>query len=66
MDTFKSPKQQKDTIEQFLDSLEHSETVNDVPIEELEEGTAAYQEYLAGLDNAKSLEQLKAELDHSA
>ncbi|BAU63325.1 unknown protein [Stanieria sp. NIES-3757] len=66
MDTFKSSKPQKDNIEQFLDSLENAETVNDVPIEELEEGEAAYQKYLEGCDRGKTLEQLKAELDYSA
>ena len=64
MDTFKSPKKQKDSIEQFLDSLEHSDTANDVPIEELEAAAAAYQEYLEDRDQGKSLEELKAELDY--
>jgi hypothetical protein len=53
MDTSKPSKQQKDPIEQFLDSLEDSETVNDIPIEELEEGTAAYQKYLEGRDRGQ-------------
>ena len=63
MDTFKSPKKQIDSIEQFLDSIENSETADDVSIEELETSTIAYQEYLLGRDQGKSLEQLKAELD---
>lgn len=65
MDTFKSPKKQQDALKQFLDSLEHSETANDVPITELEEATAAYQEYLQSRDRGKSLEKLKTELEYS-
>ncbi len=44
--------------------MEHSDTANDVPIEELEAAAAAYQEYLEGRDRGKSLEELKAELDY--
>ena len=65
MDTFKSLKKQQDALEQFLDSLEHSETANDVPIKELEEATVAYEEYLQGRDKGKSLEKLKIELEYS-
>jgi hypothetical protein len=49
-------------IERFLENLETSETVDDVPLEEIEAGETAYQEYLEGHDPGKSLAELKAEL----
>ena len=62
MDTFNQSQPKTDRLEQFLDSLEQEEAVDDVPASEIEEGEAAYQEYLAGRDSRKSLEELKAEL----
>ncbi|MFM2378074.1 MAG: hypothetical protein RLZZ143_650 [Cyanobacteriota bacterium] len=49
-------------IEQFLEYLETSKTVDDVPLEEIEAAEKAYQEYLEGRDPGKSLVKLKAEL----
>ena len=49
-------------IEEFLDELEASEAVNDVPPEEIESAEKAYQEYLEGRDLGKSLAELKSEL----
>lgn len=49
-------------IEQFLEYLETSKTVDDVPPEEIEAGGKAYQEYLEGRDPGKTLAELKAEL----
>ena len=62
MDTYNQSQPKTDRLEQFLDSLEQEEAVDDVPASEIEEGEAAYQEYLAGRDSGKSLEELKAEL----
>ena len=62
MDTFNQSQPKTDRLEQFLDSLEQEEAVDDVPASEIEEGEAAYQEYLAGRDSGKSLSELKAEL----
>ncbi len=62
MNTFKKSKQQSHQLEEFLDSLELVEAIDDVPVEEIEQGEAAYQEYSKGHDPGKSLEQLKAEL----
>jgi hypothetical protein len=62
MDTFNQSQAKADQLEQFLDSLEPEETIDDVPASEIEEGEAAYQEYLAGRDSGKSLEELKVEL----
>ena len=62
MDTFNQSQPKTDRLEQFLDSLEQEEAVDDVPASEIEEGEAAYQEYLAGRDSRKSLSELKAEL----
>ena len=60
MDTFNQSQPKTDRLEQFLDSLEQ-EAVDDVPASEIEEGEAAYQEYLAGRNSGKSLEELKTE-----
>ena len=62
MDTYNQSQRKTRQIEDFLDALEQEETVDDVPRSELEAGEAAYQEYLAGRDSGKSLEELKAEL----
>ena len=62
MDTFDRSQPKTDRRFQFLDSLEQEEAVDDVPASEIEEGEAAYQEYLAGRDSGKSLSELKAEL----
>ena len=62
MDTFNQSQPKTDRRLQFLDSLEQEEAVDDVPASEIEEGEAAYQEYLAGRDSGKSLSELKAEL----
>ena len=62
MDTYNQSQPKTDRLEQFLDSLEQEEAVDDVPASEIEESEAAYQEYLAGRDSGKSLEELKAEL----
>ena len=63
MNTYNQSQRKTSQLEDFLDALEQEETVDDVPVSELEAGEAAYQEYLAGRDSGKSLEQLKAELD---
>jgi hypothetical protein len=62
MDTYNQSQQKTNRIEDFLDTLEEDEAVDDVPVSEIEEGKAAYQEYLASRDAGKSLEELKAEL----
>ena len=62
MDTYNQSQPKTDRLEQFLDSLEQEEAVDDVPASEIEESEAAYQEYLAERDSGKSLEELKAEL----
>jgi hypothetical protein len=62
MDTFNQSQPKTHQLEQFLDSLEQEEAVDDIPASEIEESEAAYQEYLAGRDSGKSLEELKAEL----
>jgi hypothetical protein len=62
VNTYNQSQQKTRQIEDFLDALEQEETVDDVPRSELEAGEAAYQEYLAGRDSGKSLEELKAEL----
>ncbi len=59
MDTYNQSQPKTDRLEQFLDSLEQEEAVDDVPASEIEEGEAAYQEYLAGRDSGKSLGELK-------
>ncbi|MGV2390877.1 MAG UNVERIFIED_CONTAM: hypothetical protein LVR29_29875 [Microcystis novacekii LVE1205-3] len=46
-------------IEQFLEYLETSETVDDVPPEEIEVGKKAYQEYLEGRDSWQILSKVK-------
>ncbi len=63
MDTFNQSQPKAHQLEQFLDSLEQEEAeVDDVLASEIEEGETAYQEYLAGRDSGKSLEELKASL----
>jgi hypothetical protein len=62
MSTFNKSQQKADRLEEFLNSLEREETADDVPVEEIQAGEAAYQEYKDGRDFGKSLEQLKAEL----
>lgn len=62
MDTYNQSQPKTHQLEQFLDSLEQEEAVDDVPASEIEESEAAYAEYLAGRDSGKSLEELKAEL----
>ena len=57
MDTLNKGKQRARKLEEFLDSLEQEEAADDVPVSEIEAGEAAYQEYLAGRDPGKSLEQ---------
>ncbi len=59
METFNQNQPKTDRLEQFLDSLEQEEAVDDVPASEIEESEAVYQEYLAGRDSGKSLEELK-------
>ena len=61
METFNQNQPKTDRLEQFLDSLEQEEAVDDVPASEIEKGEAAYQKYLAERDFGKSLEELKAE-----
>jgi len=61
MGTFNQSQPKTHQLEQFLDSLEQEEAVDDVPTSEIEESEAAYQEYVAGHDSGKSLEELKAE-----
>ncbi|HHP7231055.1 MAG TPA: hypothetical protein ACFCUY_09365 [Xenococcaceae cyanobacterium] len=61
MDTYNQSQPKTDRLEQFLDSLEQEEAVDDVPASEIEESETAYQEYLAGRDSGKSLEELKKE-----
>lgn len=58
MDTFNRSQPKTHQLEQFLDSLESEEAVDDVPASEIEESETAYQEYLAGRDSGKSLEEL--------
>ena len=58
MDTFDRSQPKTDRRFQFLDSLEQEEAVDDVPASEIEEGKTAFQEYLAGRDSGKSLEEL--------
>ena len=58
MDTFNQSQPKTDRLEQFLDSLEQEEAVDDVPASEIEESETAFQEYLAGRDSGKSLEEL--------
>ena len=58
METFNQSQPKADLLEQFLDSLEQEEAVDDVPASQIEESEAAYQEYLAGSDSGKSLEEL--------
>ena len=60
MDTFDRSQSKTDRLEQFLDSLEQ-EAVDDVPASEIEESETAFQEYIAGRDFGKSLEELKKE-----
>ncbi len=62
MDTFSKSQQRAHQLEEFLDSLEKEETADDVPVEEIEAGEAAYQAYKEERDPGLSLEQLKAEL----
>jgi hypothetical protein len=62
MSAFNKSQQKAHQIEEFLNFLEREETADDVPVEEIEAGEAAYQEYEDGRDSGKSLEQLKAEL----
>jgi hypothetical protein len=62
MDTYNQSQQKANQLEDFLNALEQEEGTDDVPVSEIEEGEAAYQEYLAGRDSGKSLEELKAEL----
>lgn len=62
MDTYNQSQQKANQLEDFLDNLEQEEDAGDVPVSEIEAGEAAYQEYLAGRDSGKSLEELKAEL----
>lgn len=63
MDTYNQSQRKTRQIEDFLDALEQEEAEeDDVPALEIEAGEAAYQEYLAGRDSGKSLEELKAEL----
>ena len=62
MDTFKRSQQPSHQLEEFLDSLEQEEAADDVPVEEIEVGEAAYQDYLEGRAPGQSLEKLKAEL----
>ncbi|MEO1006307.1 MAG: hypothetical protein AAFW67_10755 [Cyanobacteria bacterium J06638_38] len=62
MDTYNQSQPKTDRLEQFLDSLEQEEAVDDVPASEIEESETAYQEYLAGRNSGKSLSELKAEL----
>ncbi|PSB05689.1 hypothetical protein C7B62_24655 [Pleurocapsa sp. CCALA 161] len=62
MNTYNQSQQKTRQIENFLDALEQEESADDVPVSELEAGEAAYQEYLAGRDSGKSLEELKAKL----
>jgi hypothetical protein len=62
VDTYNQSQRKTRQIEDFLDALEQEEATDDVPVSEIEEGEAAYQEYLAGRDSGKSLEELKAEL----
>ncbi len=59
MNTLNTGKQRAQKLEEFIDSLEQEEAADDVPVSEIEAGEAAYQEYLAGRDPGKSLEQLK-------
>ena len=61
MDTFNQSQPKTDRLEQFLDSLEQEEAVDDVPASEIEESETAFQEYLAGRDSGKKLEELKKE-----
>jgi hypothetical protein len=63
VDTYNQSQRKTRQIEDFLDALEQEEAADDVPVSEIEAGEAAYQEYLAGRDSGKSLEELKAELD---
>lgn len=58
MDTFNQNQPEINQLEQFLDSLEQEKAVDDVPASEIEEGETAFQEYLAGRDSGKSLEEL--------
>jgi hypothetical protein len=62
VNTYNQSQRKTSQLEDFLNALEQEETVDDVPISELEAGEAAYQEYLAGRDSGKSLEELKSEL----
>lgn len=62
MDTYNQSQQQTNRVEDFLDVLEQAETAEDVEVLDIEEGEAAYQEYLAGRDSGKSLSKIKAEL----
>ena len=63
MDTYKQSQQKTNKVDDFLAAIEQEEAADDVPVSEIESGEAAYQEYLAGRDSGKSLEELKAELD---
>jgi hypothetical protein len=63
VDTYNQSQRKTRQIEDFLNALEQEEAADDVPRSEIEAGEAAYQEYLAGRDSGKSLEELKAELD---
>ena len=62
MDTYNQSQRKTRQIEDFLDAKELEEAVDDVSGSEIEEGEAAYTEYLAGRDSGKSLDELKAEL----
>ena len=62
MDTYNQSQPKTHRRLQFLDSDEQEEAVDDVPASEIEESETAFQEYLAGRDSGKSLEELKAEL----
>jgi hypothetical protein len=54
MDTYNQSQRKTRQIEDFFNALEQEEATDDVPVSEIEEGEAAYQEYLAGRDSGKS------------
>jgi hypothetical protein len=65
MDTYNQSQRKTRQIEDFLDALEQEEATDDVPVSEIEEGEAAYQEYLAGRDSGKSYDNSKFKMQNS-
>ncbi|GBF80421.1 hypothetical protein [Aphanothece sacrum] len=66
MKTFNDQQQASDKIENFLDSLEHSETADDISPTLIESSESAYQDYQKGLDSGILLEEFKDQINCSS